>query len=94
MANTLAIIEAAKTFKDISVRMPAKAKIGQDVLEALNELNVPVFESCLGFRVGFRVAFRESIMEGKGVSEASPSPKAAEEMRSLWEEVKTWLGLK
>ena len=95
MANTLAILEEAQTFKDISVRillngMPAKGKIGQDALEALNELNVPVFETCLGSRV----AFRESIMEGKGVSEASASSKAAQEMRSLWEEVKTWLGLK
>lgn len=95
VANTLEILEEAQAFKPIEVRillngMPAKAKIGQEALEALTEIKVPVFETCLGSRV----AFRESIMEGKGVSEASPSSKAAQEIRSLWEEVKTWLGLK
>ncbi len=92
--NTLNVIEEAQTLKDISVcillnSMPSRAKIGKKILEDLKGLKIPIFSTILGARV----AFRESIKEGKGVTEVFPKSKAAEEIKSLWKEVKQWAGV-
>lgn len=94
LSSTLEILEEARAFKDIEAKIlvnmvPPRAKLTKEALELLEELDLPTFNTTLGFRI----AYKEAIAEGLAVFELDPKSKAANEINSLWQEVKQWVGL-
>ena len=95
LSHVFDLIEEAAAFKKIQAKVLlnmviSRARIVKDVIDALKEAQIPFFSTM----IGLRVAFREAASLGAGVSEYAKNSKAKEEIRSLWQEVKTWIGLK
>jgi chromosome partitioning protein len=68
-------------------RVPARARLNDEVIAAAKLANWPVATATLGNRV----LFAASLMSGRGVTEEAPSSLAAAEMRLLAREVMTKL---
>lgn len=64
-------------------RVPPRANLTEAMMARLAELDAPVAET----RIGNRVALAAALAEGKGITEASASSAAAQEIRALAEEV-------
>jgi chromosome partitioning protein len=64
-------------------RMPARGRLADQMRGKFAELGSPVAEAALGSRV----AFASSLLEGRGISEQSPSSAAAQEMAALAAEI-------
>lgn len=64
-------------------RVPPRANLTDTIRAALKGYDAPMARS----RIGSRVAFASSLLEGKGITEAAPSSRAADEMRKLAREV-------
>jgi chromosome partitioning protein len=64
-------------------RMPARGRLADQMRGKFAELGSPVAEAALGSRV----AFASSLLEGRGLSEQSPSSAAAQEMAALAAEI-------
>ena len=93
LSNTLEVLEEAQVFKRLDAKVllnmvPARARVTGEVMELLQETNIPTFTTTLGYRV----AFREAITQGLSILELAPKSKAAQEVKNLWKEVKEWLG--
>ena len=85
--GTIEILEQAQSFKNIDAlfvlnQVITNTLIERDALEALERFPIYIFNT----RLHSRVAFKKSIMEGMGVSEYDGNSKAAQEIKSLWEE--------
>ena len=85
--GTIEILEQAQSFKNIDAlfvlnQVITNTLIERDALEALERFPIQIFNT----RLHSRVAFKKSIMEGMGVSEYDGNSKAAQEIKSLWEE--------
>ncbi|MEK9662895.1 MAG: ParA family partition ATPase, partial [Alphaproteobacteria bacterium] len=64
-------------------RVPPRANLTDVIGKTLRGYDAPVARS----RLGSRVAFASSLLEGKGITEAAPSSRAAEEIGKLAREV-------
>lgn len=64
-------------------RVPARARLNDEVIAAAKNANWPMATATLGNRV----VFAASLLSGKGVTEEAPSSLAAAEMRLLAREV-------
>ena len=85
--GTIDVFEQAQSFKNIDAlfvlnQVITNTLIERDALEALERFPIHIFNT----RLHSRVAFKKSIMEGMGVSEYDCNSKAAQEIKSLWEE--------
>lgn len=69
-------------------RVPARARMADEVARAVEELGAPRAATL----VGNRVAFADAAGRGLGVAETDRRGKAAEETRALWAEVRNRLG--
>ena len=71
-------------------RVPARARLNDEVIAAAKGANWPLATATLGNRI----LFAESLMSGRGVTEESPSSLAAAELRLLAREIfdrtRTW----
>ena len=89
MAETLELVRRARLLEPdlhasvLITRRAAGTVIGQQVEEAFEALEVPRFETTLGFRV----AFQEAPNAGVGVTRYKPSGAAAREVRALTDEI-------
>jgi chromosome partitioning protein len=94
--ETLKLVEEATVHKDSlkSVfainRKIVNTAIGRDVEEALNRYPVPI----LATHIHQRVSFAESALGGLIVSETDPKSMAAQEIRTLTEELIAFYGKK
>lgn len=68
-------------------RVPARARLNDEVIAAAKRANWPLATATLGNRVSFAA----SLLTGRGVTEEAPSSLAAAEMRLLAREVMTRL---
>lgn len=68
-------------------RVPARARLNDEVIAAAKRANWPLATATLGNRVSFAA----SLLSGRGVTEDAPSSLAAAEMRLLAREVMTKL---
>jgi chromosome partitioning protein len=64
-------------------RVPSRAKLTEVMVEKLGELGVPVATA----QIGNRVALAAALAEGRGILEAAPGSRAAQEITALAEEV-------
>ncbi len=64
-------------------RMPARGRLAEQMRAKFAELGAPVADAVLGSRV----AFASSLLEGRGISERSPSSPAGQEMAALAAEI-------
>lgn len=64
-------------------RVPPRANLTDAIRAALKDYDAPIARS----RIGSRVAFAASMLEGRGVTEAAPSSRAADEIRKLAREI-------
>lgn len=64
-------------------RVPRRARMAENIAEALKRENLPIANAALGNRI----AFASSLMRGQGIVESDPRSTAAEEMRQLALEV-------
>jgi chromosome partitioning protein len=64
-------------------RVPPRANLTDAMTGKLGALAVPVADTRIGSRVGLATA----LFEGRGITEASPSSTAAEEIKALAEEI-------
>ncbi|HUB95835.1 MAG TPA: ParA family partition ATPase [Stellaceae bacterium] len=64
-------------------RVPPRANLTDAMMAAFLALNVPLAQT----QIGNRVALASSLAEGKGILEAAPGSKAAEEIDSLAHEI-------
>lgn len=64
-------------------RVPARANLTEAMASELDALGVPVATA----QIGNRVALASALAEGKGIIEAAPSSRAAEEVAALAREV-------
>lgn len=70
-------------------RVPPRGKLLDAVAEVLKAEKMPVAKT----RLGNRVAYAQAMMEGRGVTEAQASSRAAGEIRALAKEVAKKIGL-
>lgn len=87
-AGTIETLEEAKPFKKIKARFVINqvipnTTVAREALEALQEFEIPIFNT----RIHARVAFKQSISEGKGVTEYEANGKASAEITNLFQEV-------
>lgn len=75
--------EEKRLLRALLNRVPAQGKMRDRVAAALEEMEVPLLEQCLGNRAHFASAF----LEGLAVTEAAPRSTAAAEARALAEAV-------
>lgn len=75
--------EEKRLLRALLNRVPAQGKMHDRVAAALEEMEVPLLEQCLGNRAHFASAF----LEGLAVTEAAPRSTAAAEARALAEAV-------
>lgn len=81
---TLAMVAAEKRPALIVVnRIDPRVRLAAAVASRIEAFGVPVAET----RIGNRTAFAASMLEGAGVTEQSPSSKAAEEIGALAAEI-------
>ncbi len=64
-------------------RVPARAKIAEEMTKATQTMGAELAHA----RLGNRVAFAAAMLAGKGVTEAASSSRAAEETRALAREI-------
>ncbi|MEL7028488.1 MAG: ParA family partition ATPase [Pseudomonadota bacterium] len=64
-------------------RVPPRSRVADAIRGRMADFEIPIAET----EIGARTAFAESILVGRGVTEASPSSLAAREMRALADEV-------
>ncbi|WP_022729555.1 ParA family partition ATPase [Fodinicurvata sediminis] len=64
-------------------RVPPRARLTEEMLNALKDLGADVAKS----RIGNRVIFASALSEGRSVGEVQPKGKAAQEMASLSREI-------
>jgi len=64
-------------------RVPPRSRVADVIRSRMADFEVPIAET----EIGHRTAFAESILVGRGVTEAAPSSPAAHEMRALAQEV-------
>lgn len=68
-------------------RVPPRARVRDDIALALDEIGAERSGAVIGNRVGFA----DATGRGLGIVEADKRGKAAQEMRALWEEVRSSL---
>ncbi len=68
-------------------RVPARARITDQILRKAKQLDTILAENI----IGNRVAFAESLMQGLGVSEMAPSSLAAQEIEDLAKEISKYI---
>ena len=90
--GTVDTLEEAKPFKDIKAyfvinQVIPNTTVAREALQAIEEMNIPIMTT----QIHARVAFKQSISEGKGVTEYEKTGKAADEVLSLFEEVRRCL---
>jgi len=95
LSHVLDLIDEARDFKEIDAKVvinmvTPRARVVKDAIDALREEGIPFFNTMLGLRV----AYREASAAGAGVTEFSKNSKAAKELKALWKEVKTWIGVR
>jgi chromosome partitioning protein len=92
--DTLKILQEARVYRDIKAyivlnQVIANTSIARDAREALTDLtkqnDVALLETCLYSRV----AWKTSISKGQGVIETEPQGKAAQELRTLYNELQS-----
>jgi chromosome partitioning protein len=86
--GTIEVLEEARSFKNINAsfilnQVITNTIIEKETIEALKKFQIPIFNT----KLHSRVAFKKSIMEGMGVSEYESNGRAAQEIKSLWEEI-------
>ncbi len=64
-------------------RMPARARLADEMISRLTSLGIGVAQATLGNRI----AFAETLAEGAGVSESEPNSTATQEITALGEEL-------
>ncbi len=92
------IDELAATRVDLEIRVVMnlvipRTRIAREALDALSELTEGLNTRLLDTRLHARVAWKMSSGEGLSVTEWEPKGAAADELRSLWRELRTLLGL-
>lgn len=92
------IDELAVTRDDLGVRVVLnqvipRTRIAREALEALGELTEEQNAQILETRVHSRVAWKMSSSDGLSVCEWEPRGAAADELRALWRELRSLLGL-
>lgn len=87
LADSLATVEQVQEVRELQAALVVNAvtKTGLTTAfkERLEEINVAVMSS----ELGFRVAFREAIAAGLGVTQYAPTSTAAAEVRSVVDEL-------
>jgi chromosome partitioning protein len=86
--GTVEILEQAKSFKPIKAafvlnQVITNTTVEKEALESLKNYGIDILIT----KLHSRVAFKKSIVDGKGVTEYESSGKAAQEIKSLWEEM-------
>lgn len=96
MEDTLKILLEARKITDIKAytlinMLPSKTCLLNDTIDTMENFSrkydIGVFKQMLGLRATYKRAF----VKGQGVTEFSPSSKAAKEMKSLVQEIKNLL---
>lgn len=85
---TLAVAERVPAAVVLN-RVPARARVIDNVRQMLEDQDMPVIAPA----VGNRVAFAASMMEGRAVCETEPRGRAAQEIQALIAELTPGLGL-
>lgn len=89
LASTLETITEARTIRPdlealiLITRKQPRTAIGKAAREVLEQSELPVLRS----ELSYRVAYQEAIAAGMGVTTYQPSSEAAQEMRSLFQEL-------
>ncbi|MFN3233440.1 MAG: ParA family partition ATPase [Alphaproteobacteria bacterium] len=84
MRATLDLVDRARTgFLLVLNRVPPRSNLADDLRAELKKEKLPVAKTTLGNRT----AFASSLMEGRGITEASPRSRAGQEMAALAKEV-------
>lgn len=92
------IDELAATRDDLEIRVVVnlvipRTRIAREALDALSELTEGLNTRLLATRLHARVAWKMSSGEGLSVTEWEPNGAAADELRALWQELRTLLRL-
>ena len=82
--DQLAIMGSAKEVYVLLNFFSSQRRLDRDIEQALTDLGMRIFQS----RLSNRVAYKEAIIDGLGVIETKDK-KAAEEMQTVFEEVKS-----
>jgi chromosome partitioning protein len=89
---TKATLELARTERVPALlvlnRVPSRSNLTEAMLAEFRELGVPIAQSL----IGNRVALAASLAEGKGILEAAPGSRAAQEIDALSQEVLGFAG--
>ena len=92
MGDASATLDLARTERVLALlvlnRVPPRANLTEAMLAEFIALDVPVAQA----QIGNRVALAASLAEGKGILEAAPGSRGAEEIAALAQEILGFAG--